>query len=130
MDSIETILAATSDDADFDLTDSLIQIEEVSETFELLESEDGTVDLEAAANLAKNANEIEESKQLLTAAKDEQKLNSGEITDLKNLDVKKDIKEQKAINKAVEDQKKSVEKQRQERNNLLKKLFPLNSLLL
>ena len=34
----------------------------------MLESENGTVDLEAAANLAKNANEIEESKKLITGA--------------------------------------------------------------
>ena len=135
VDSIETILAATTDDADFDLTDSLIQIEEVAETFELLESEDGAVDLVAAANLAKNASEIDESKKLITGvieAKKEkqQKLDSGEITaeeyaaSVDSLDItkmaSKDIKEQKAINKAVEDQKTAVDNQRQENEQLAK----------
>jgi hypothetical protein len=110
VDTLETIFTATDSDASFDISDSLTNLETVADTFELLESEDGTVDLQAAANLAQNAKEIDESKKLLTAAKDEG-------IDLKTL-AKKDIKEQKAINKAVEDQKKSVEKQRQEQVRL------------
>ena len=106
VNTLETIFTSTADNEDFDISDSLIQIEEVAETFELLQSDGEEIDLEAAANLAQNANEIQESKKLLTVAKDEG-------IDLKTL-AKKDIKEQKAINKAVDDQKKSVEKQRLE----------------
>ena len=104
VDTLETIFTATANDVNFDISDSLIQIEVVAETFELLETEDGDIDLEAAANLASSAKDIQESKKAITTAKE-----AG--IDVTNV-AKKDIKEQKAINKAVEGQQNAVEEKR------------------
>ena len=89
---------STEGNEDFDISDSLAEIEAVQETFQLL-SEDGEIDInnfdiDAAANIASNAADIEESKKAIKLAKDAG-IDATEIA-------KKDVDEQKAINKVAE----------------------------
>ena len=89
---------STEGNEDFDISDSLAEIEAVQETFQLL-SEDGEIDInnfdiDAAVNIASNAADIEESKKAIKLAKDAG-IDATEIA-------KKDVDEQKAINKVAE----------------------------
>ena len=79
---------------EIDQNDVFSNLDGVSETFALIESEDGTIDAAAAANLIAGAKDIEESKKAIQRAKDAG-IDAVEIA-------KKDVEEQRAINSVVE----------------------------